>query len=199
MRRDHRVHEPSGFDRERDPDSLDLASLLPLREDLRSENRKKRGENRDQPRREALPVIEPVDKHRPKRRHAALTPPAAATRAWRARPPAGRAGRPARRTPGVKAVAIASTCPTPPGAESPDPAPISRSAGLIDSWRKSLSYNGIIRARSNSAPARPYMARLRVFSLLICPSVCPLLQGSDIAFRTASRSWRIVFAKRCIA
>ena len=70
---------------------------------------------------------------------------------------------------------------------------------LIDSWCKSLSYNGIIRARSNSTPARPYMARLRVFSLLICPSVCPLLQGSDIAFRTASRSWRIVFAKRCIA
>ena len=71
--------------------------------------------------------------------------------------------------------------------------------GLIDSWCKSLSYNGIIRARSNSTPARPYMARLRVFSLLICPSVCPLLQGSDMAFRTASRSWRIVFAKRCIA
>ena len=71
--------------------------------------------------------------------------------------------------------------------------------GLIDSLCKSLSYNDIIRARSNSTPARPYMARLRVFSLLICPSVCPLLQGSDIAFRTASRSWRIVFAKRCIA
>ena len=74
-----------------------------------------------------------------------------------------------------------------------------RKGGLIDSWCKSPSYNGIIRARSNSTPARPYMARLRVFSLLICPSVCPLLQGSDIAFRTASRSWRIVFAKRCIA
>src|ERR1700733_731780 len=28
--------------------------------------------------------------------------------------------------------------------------------GLIDSWCKSLSYNGIIRARSNSTPARPY-------------------------------------------
>jgi hypothetical protein len=27
--------------------------------------------------------------------------------------------------------------------------------GLIDSWCKSLSYNGIIRARSNSTPARP--------------------------------------------
>jgi hypothetical protein len=58
----------------------------------------------------------------------------------------------------------------------------------MDSWCKSLSYNGIIRARSNSTPARPYMARLRVFSLLICPSVCPLLQGSDTAFRTASIS-----------
>ena len=71
--------------------------------------------------------------------------------------------------------------------------------GLINSWCKSPSYNGIIRARSNSTPARPYMARLRVFSLLICPSVCPLLQGSDIAFCTASRSWRIAFAKRCMA
>ena len=48
-------------------------------------------------------------------------------------------------------------------------------------------------------PARPYIARLRVFNLLICPSVCPLLQGSNTAFRTASRSWRIVLAKRCIA
>ena len=75
----------------------------------------------------------------------------------------------------------------------------SRKPGLINSWCKSPSYNGIIRARSNSTPARPYMARLRVFSLLICPSVCPLLQGSDIAFCTASRSWRIAFAKRCIA
>jgi hypothetical protein len=71
--------------------------------------------------------------------------------------------------------------------------------GLIDSWCKSAPYSGIILARSNSTPARPYTARLRVFSLLICPSVCPLLQGSDIAFRTASKSWRIVFAKRCIA
>ena len=70
---------------------------------------------------------------------------------------------------------------------------------LIGFWCKSAFYSGIIRARSNSIPARPYMARLRVFSLLICPSVCPLLHGSDTAFRTASRSWRIVFAKRCIA
>ena len=48
---------------------------------------------------------------------------------------------------------------------------------------KPSSYNGVIRARSNSRPARPYMARLRIFSLLICPSVCPLLQGSDTALR----------------
>lgn len=43
-------------------------------------------------------------------------------------------------------------------------------------------------ARSSSTPARPYMARLRVFSLLICPSAWPLLHGSVMAFFTASRS-----------
>jgi hypothetical protein len=32
--------------------------------------------------------------------------------------------------------------------------------------------------------------------LLICPSVCPLLQGSNTAFRTASWAWDIVLAKR---
>src|SRR5208337_946784 len=42
------------------------------------------------------------------------------------------------------------------------------------------------RARSSSTPARPYIARLRVFSLLICPSAWPLLHGSVIAFLTAS-------------
>jgi hypothetical protein len=31
--------------------------------------------------------------------------------------------------------------------------------GLIHSWCKLLSCNGIIRARSNSRPARPYIAR----------------------------------------
>ena len=36
---------------------------------------------------------------------------------------------------------------------------------------RAVFYNGIMRARSNSTLARPYMARLRVFSLLICPSV----------------------------
>src|SRR3984957_13577888 len=50
--------------------------------------------------------------------------------------------------------------------------------GLIDSWCKSLSYNGVIRARSNSTPARPYMARLRglqsvdlSFGLLVAPGL----------------------------
>ena len=47
---------------------------------------------------------------------------------------------------------------------------------------------GSMRALSNSTPARPYMARLRVFSRLICPSVWPLLQVSVIALRTAARS-----------
>jgi hypothetical protein len=54
-----------------------------------------------------------------------------------------------------------------------------------------------MRARSRSTPARPYMARLRVFSLLLCPSVCPLLHGSETAFRTASRSWRLTASSRC--
>jgi 3-hydroxyisobutyrate dehydrogenase len=71
--------------------------------------------------------------------------------------------------------------------------------GLLHSWCKLASCNGNIRARSKSTSARPYIARLRVFNLLTCPSVCPLLHGSDTAFRTASRSWRIVLAKRCIA
>ena len=43
----------------------------------------------------------------------------------------------------------------------------------MNSWCKSLSCKGIIRARSNSTPARPYMARLRVLSLLICPYCAP--------------------------
>ena len=71
--------------------------------------------------------------------------------------------------------------------------------GLIELLVQIAAYSGIMRARSRSTPARPYTARLRVFSLLICPSVCPLLQGSDTALRTASRSWRIVLANCCIA
>jgi hypothetical protein len=59
--------------------------------------------------------------------------------------------------------------------------------------------SGIIRARNSSVPARPYMARLRVFNRLICPSVWPLLHGSVTAFLTAQMSCRNVRAKRCIA
>ena len=47
---------------------------------------------------------------------------------------------------------------------------------------------GSMGARSSSTPARPYIARLRVFSLLICPSAWPLLHVSVIAFFTASTS-----------
>ena len=41
------------------------------------------------------------------------------------------------------------------------------------------SVEGSNRTRSSSAPARPYIERLSAFSLLICPSVCPLLQFAD--------------------
>jgi chaperonin GroEL len=58
---------------------------------------------------------------------------------------------------------------------------------------------GNIRARMSSAPARPYIARLRVFKRLICPSVWPLLQHSVSAFLTASISCRSVRTKHCIA
>jgi len=46
----------------------------------------------------------------------------------------------------------------------------------------------------DSAPARPYMALLRGFRRLICPSVWPLLQRSVSAFFTASISLRNVRA-----
>ena len=60
-------------------------------------------------------------------------------------------------------------------------------------WRR-----GSIRALSSSGPALPYIARLRVFRRLICPSAWPLLQGNSIAFRTASISRCKVRAKRMI-
>jgi hypothetical protein len=60
-------------------------------------------------------------------------------------------------------------------------------------------WKGNIRARSSSGPARPYIARLRVFRRLICPSVWPLLHPSVSAFVTASRSRRTVRTKRCMA
>jgi len=68
--------------------------------------------------------------------------------------------------------------------------------GVIHSRCKPPRLKGIIRARSKSTLARPYIARLSVFNLLICPSVCPLLQGSSTALRTASISCRNVLAKR---
>jgi hypothetical protein len=55
-------------------------------------------------------------------------------------------------------------------------------------------------ARSNSTPARPYMARFSVLSRFICPSVWPLLRGSLIAFELywnlsdAVIRWRSVLA-----
>ena len=39
---------------------------------------------------------------------------------------------------------------------------------------------------SRSRLARPYIWRLMVFSRLICPSTCPLLQANSTAARTAS-------------
>ena len=48
--------------------------------------------------------------------------------------------------------------------------------------------HAMIRARSRSRPARPYMERLMSFSLLILPSTGPVLQGSVSAARTASIS-----------
>ena len=47
---------------------------------------------------------------------------------------------------------------------------------------------GTRRARSRSRLARPYIWRLRAFSLLIWPSVCPLDHGSRRAARTACLS-----------
>ena len=44
------------------------------------------------------------------------------------------------------------------------------------------------RWRSKSKPPRPFIMRLIVFSLLICPSTGPVLHGSDRAARTATRS-----------
>jgi len=67
---------------------------------------------------------------------------------------------------------------------------------LAHSRCRPSSSNGNIRARSKSMPARPYIARLSVFSLMGCLSVCPLLQGSSTALRTASISCRITLANR---
>jgi hypothetical protein len=70
---------------------------------------------------------------------------------------------------------------------------------LIYSWCKLFSCNGVTRARCNSRPARPYIARLRVFNLLICPfglPVAPRFQRGvhytrDVTFREdASRIYK---------
>ena len=53
---------------------------------------------------------------------------------------------------------------------------------------RAVNSSGSIRARSSWMLARPYIARLSVFSLLIWPSACPLLHFSVTAFLTASRS-----------
>jgi hypothetical protein len=65
---------------------------------------------------------------------------------------------------------------------------VSNAALLHSLWNPQS--NGIILARSNSTLARSYMARFSIFKRLICPSTCLLLQGSRMAFRTASISWR---------
>jgi|GEM_PF-4416000 len=41
-------------------------------------------------------------------------------------------------------------------------------------------------ARTSANPARPYSCRLMVFKRLICPSTCPLLQGSFSAAATSA-------------
>ena len=86
------------------------------------------------------------------------------------------------------------------GDRTPSATPIfgmCRRLGQRDKLRR--PYRGNIRARSSSGPARPYIARLRDFRRLICPSVWPLLQRSEIAFLTASISLRKAREKRRIA
>ncbi len=58
------------------------------------------------------------------------------------------------------------------------------------------AYAAKTRSRSRSKLARPYICRLISFSRLTCPSVWPLLQGSDNAATTASRSLWIPAANR---
>src|SRR4051812_39738097 len=67
-----------------------------------------------------------------------------------------------------------------------------RAVGMTHIACSEDGWNGNMRARSNSTPARPYMARFNVLSRLIWPSVWPLLHGSVITFCTAARSCRSV-------
>jgi hypothetical protein len=64
---------------------------------------------------------------------------------------------------------------------------------------RSIYWSGSIRALNNSMPARPNMARLRVFNRLIWPSAWPLLHGSAMAFLTASMSRASIRANCCRA
>jgi hypothetical protein len=50
--------------------------------------------------------------------------------------------------------------------------------------------NGSSLARRTSTLTRPYIARFKVFSRLICPSTCPLDHFVVNAFRTADKSFR---------
>ncbi len=59
--------------------------------------------------------------------------------------------------------------------------------------------HAMIRARSSSRPARPYIERFMSLSLLILPSTGPVLQGNVNAARTASMSRRRPRANELIA
>ena len=74
-----------------------------------------------------------------------------------------------------------------------------RARGLRHFPRRWIYCSGSIRARNSSMPARPNMARLSVFNLLIWPSAWPLLHGSAIAFLTASMSRANIRANCCRA
>ena len=71
--------------------------------------------------------------------------------------------------------------------------------GLRHSPWRWIYWIGSIRARNNSMPARPNMARLSVFNRLIWPSAWPLLHGSAMAFLTASMSRFKIRANCCRA
>ncbi len=59
------------------------------------------------------------------------------------------------------------------------------SASVVTAASTTINYSGSI-VDGVVQKARPYIWRLMVFSRLICPSVCPLLQSSVTAARTAS-------------
>jgi hypothetical protein len=67
----------------------------------------------------------------------------------------------------------------------------SLSVGLRHFPGRSTCWSGSIRARNSSMPARPNMARLRVFNLLIWPWAWPLLRRKDKypTFSAKGRLW----------